>query len=120
MASESEELQALYRQRFGAEGAQRDDLWEVLCSDFFQTWVPLDATVLDVAAGHCEFVNNIRAARRIAVDLNPDVVRRAAPGVETHVCRSDAMAEIESGSIDRAFVSNFFEHVPREVILSTL
>ena len=69
---------------------------------------------------HCEFVNNIRAADRIAVDLNPDVVVKAGPGVTAHGARSDDMAMVETGSVDRVFVSNFFEHVDRETILATL
>src|SRR5687767_12267131 len=96
------------------------DLWKVLCDDFFSRWVPAEATVLDIAAGHCEFVNNITATRRIAVDLNPDVVRRAAPGVEAHVCASDEITMLADGSVDRVFISNFFEHVSRETILTTL
>ena len=118
--SESRELQTLYQNRFGQEGLQRTDLWEVLCRHFFQKWVPASSTVLDVAAGHCEFINTIDAARKIAVDLNPDVATKAAAGVETHVSRSDEMKAIDDGSIDRVFISNFFEHVPREVIASTL
>ena len=120
MDSDGEELQAIYGQRFADEHEMRTDLWQVLCQDYFQRFVPEDATVLDVAAGHCEFINNIRARRRIAVDLNPDVAIRAGDGVETHVCRSDEMTPLETASVDRVFISNFFEHVPREVIVSTL
>lgn len=120
MKSESEELSALYQNRFGSEEVARTDLWEVLCRDFFQRWVPADATVLDVAAGHCEFINNIRAARKLAVDLNPDVRFRANSDVAAFVSRSDDMTTIEPASVDRVFISNFFEHIPREVILSTL
>ena len=120
MDLESSGLETLYRNRFGAESEQRDDIWQVLCRDFFQKWVPASATVLDLAAGHCEFINNITAARRIAVDLNPDVRIRAAAGVETLVSRSDALDKIDDHSIDVVFVSNFFEHISREVILSTL
>ena len=119
MTSESDDLQVLYANRFRHEEVQRTELWEVLCSDFFQKWVPEDSTILDVAAGHCEFINNIRAAKKIAIDLNPDVANRAAPDVETQICRSDDIP-LPSDSVDRAFVSNFFEHVPREVIVSTL
>lgn len=119
MSAESDDLQVLYANRFRHEEGQRADLWEVLCSEFFQKWVPEDSTILDVAAGHCEFINNIRAARKIAIDLNPDVARRAASNVETQICRSDDIP-LPSSSVDRAFVSNFFEHVPREVIVSTL
>ncbi|WP_310529022.1 class I SAM-dependent methyltransferase [Nocardioides sp.] len=120
MDTDGEDLRVLYGRRFADEHEMRTDLWEVLCQDFFQKFVPEDATVLDVAAGHCEFINNIRAGRRIAVDLNPDVVSRAADGVETHICRSDEMTPLETASVDRVFISNFFEHVPREVIVSTL
>jgi len=120
MNSESDDLKVLYANRFNSEGEQRQDIWEVLCESFFQKWVPADATVLDIAAGHCEFINNISAGRRVAVDLNPDVLVRAGEGVEAYVGRSDDMSMIADGSIDRAFISNFFEHIPREVITSTL
>lgn len=120
MDRESEDLRVLYQNRFGHEEAQRHDLWQVLCSNFFQKWVPVDSTVLDVAAGHCEFINNIAAGRKIAVDLNPDIKIRAATDVETHVLRSDEMKAIPSGSVDRVFVSNFFEHISREAIVTTL
>src|SRR5690242_2761807 len=109
MTAESEDLRALYLHRFGTAEVQRSDLWEVLCRDFFQRWVPRDATVLDIAAGHCEFVNNIAASRRLAVDLNPDVMLRAASGVEATVGRSDDLGHLPDGSVDRVFISNFFE-----------
>jgi ubiquinone/menaquinone biosynthesis C-methylase UbiE len=113
-------LERLYTQRFGGEAEPRSDLWSVLCQHYFQQWVPEGATVLDIAAGHCEFINNIAAARRIAIDLNPDLKNRAAEGVETIVGRSDDLVEIADSSMDVVFISNFFEHVTREVILGTL
>jgi ubiquinone/menaquinone biosynthesis C-methylase UbiE len=117
---EHEDLTALYRHRFSGEAEQRQGIWAVLCQDFFQRWVAPGATVLDVAAGHCEFINNIVAARKIAVDINPDVISRAAPGVEAHVARSDDVAMLPDASVDVVFISNFFEHVERSVILGTL
>ena len=120
MELESDRLKALYRNRFTSESEQRQGIWGVLCAHFFQQWVPEDAVVLDLAAGHCEFINNIRAGRRIAVDLNPDVTLRAAPGVQTHVLRSDDLAGIDGRSVDVVFISNFFEHISREAILATL
>jgi SAM-dependent methyltransferase len=120
MSSESDDLKVLYRNRFGHEGEPRTDLWRVLCSDFFQRWVPRDSTVLDVAAGHCEFINNISAGTKLAIDLNPDVLEQAGPDVDARVTRSDDMQGIEDGSVDRVFISNFFEHIPREVIVATL
>ena len=120
MSTESEDLKVMYGNRFGDERMQRHDLWEVLTRHFFQRWIPESSTVLDVAAGHCEFINNIDAERRIAIDLNPDVLTRAGDGVEAHQCASNQMTPILDGTVDRVFISNFFEHVPRDVILSTL
>jgi len=104
MSHDNQSLQVLYANRFDHEGAQRTALWRVLCSDFFQRWVPEDATVLDIAAGHCEFINNIRAARKLAVDLNPDVVHRAASDVRAFVTASDEMTDVGDASIDRVFI----------------
>jgi ubiquinone/menaquinone biosynthesis C-methylase UbiE len=113
-------LKALYGARFATEHRRRHDLWKVLTADFFQKWIPSDSVVVDIAAGHCEFINNIEASTRIAVDLNPDVTERAAEGVRPVVARSDAIAGVEDRSVDRVFISNLFEHVSRDVILSTL
>ena len=120
MALDPQGLDNVYRFRFGAEARGRDELWRVLCRSFFQRWVPEDCTVLDVAAGYCEFSNNIVAARRLALDVNPAVVNHAGPGVETIVARSDDMRLIKDASVDIAFISNFFEHIDRDAILATL
>ena len=81
MTAESEDLRALYRHRFAHRRSPAiRPVAGALCEDFFQRWVPRESTVLDIAAGHCEFVNNIKAARRLAVDLNPDVARPRGAG----------------------------------------
>lgn len=115
-----EELEGLYDERFAEEARSRAELWQVLCRHFFQQWVPTDATVLDVGAGHCEFVNNITAGRRMAVDLSPALPRWAEAGVETHVCPADRLDWLADASVDRVFISNFFEHVTRPEILAVL
>ncbi|MBQ7221418.1 MAG: class I SAM-dependent methyltransferase [Synergistaceae bacterium] len=84
--------------------------------------------VLDLAAGYCDFINNIAApktgqvrGRRIAVDLNPDVKRHAADFVEVHNSPAQDLSFLEDGSIDSVFVSNFFEHVrEKDEILAIL
>ena len=117
--SDAEELRALYAGRFGREEAARAAMWQVLCEGFFQRWVAPDATVVDLAAGGCEFVNAIKAGERYAVDLNPAVVDSAGPGVKPLVCAADAVP-LPDGSVDVVFVSNFFEHVDRPTILAVL
>jgi SAM-dependent methyltransferase len=117
---DSADTEALYRHRFEGQVETRTDLWRVLCQHFFQRWVPESSTVLDIAAGYCEFSNNIVAARRIALDVNPTLATQANSGVETIIGRADDMRDVADGSIDVAFVSNFFEHITRETILKVL
>jgi predicted RNA methylase len=38
--------------------------------------------VLDLGCGHCEFIHSVGAETRFGMDLNPDAVQQAAPGVQ--------------------------------------
>jgi hypothetical protein len=79
-------LEWLYANRWTErEKAAKSELWKVFCNTFLARYIPEDGTVLDIGSGYCDFINNVRAARRIAIDVNPETVRRAAPGVEVHL-----------------------------------
>jgi SAM-dependent methyltransferase len=106
-------LERLYRQRYSARDVEEmRAVWRVLVRQFFQARLRPESTVLDVGAGHCLFINEVRAARRIALDANPDVARFAAPGVEAVVASDLSLREIADGSVGHAFLSNFLEHLP--------
>ena len=107
------ELDQLYAARFHRhERESKARLWRVLCHEFFAGYVPDDACVVDLGAGYCDFVNNISARRRIAVDLNPDTARFAAPGVEVLQLPLERLSEaIDRETVDLAFASNIFEHL---------
>jgi SAM-dependent methyltransferase len=105
------ELQKLYEKRFAGKGEYRDRVWRVLVDEYFVRWLPAEATVLDLGCGHCEFINNVRSKTRLGIDLNPDTVRQAAPGVRIleQSC-SDTWA-VPDDSLDVVFTSNFLEHL---------
>ncbi|RJQ28509.1 MAG: class I SAM-dependent methyltransferase [Peptococcaceae bacterium] len=107
------EVKELYRKRFDRnELARKDKLWQVLCRHFFQRFVPEDAVVVDLGAGYCEFVNNIKAGLKYAVDLNEDTKDFARPGVEVFRSSAAELGFIPDGSVDVVFMSNFLEHLP--------
>jgi len=107
------ELDRLYAARFhDAERESKAQLWRVICQEFFANYVPKEGCVVDLGAGYCDFVNNISARRRIAVDLNPDTARFAAAGVEVHQLPLEQLLDaIDPGTVDLAFASNVFEHL---------
>lgn len=113
------ELSELYGNRFAdADRARKVRIWAVLWSRVFSRWVGPEDTVLDLGAGYCEFINAASARRRIAVDLNPDTARAAAPGVEVHSASAAELAFLGDGEVDVVFTSNFLEHLPSKDVLT--
>lgn len=117
-----QDLDVLYRHRFSPqELASKNRIWQVLCGQYFSRFVSPNETVVDIGAGYCEFINNIPAAHKIAVDLNPDVRKFAADGIHIINESCTAVSSIPSGSVDAVFMSNFLEHLPsKDLVLQTL
>jgi ubiquinone/menaquinone biosynthesis C-methylase UbiE len=114
------DLKAVYKRRFAGEMSTRNNIWKVLCANFFQKYISEGDTVLDVAGGYCVFINNIKCFKKIVVDLNEDVRSFAKEDVNTVVAASMDMKQIADNSVDVVFVSNFFEHLTRADIEKTL
>lgn len=108
----SQELQREYALRFTAAAEYRRRVWSVLTREFFQQWVPPQGRVLDLGCGWGEFINQIEAGQKLALDLNPDARERLAPEVEFHLqdC-SKRWEAVADESLDVVFSSNFFEHL---------
>lgn len=106
------DLQQLYRNRFGHDLEARSEIWNVLVRDFFQAWIRRSDTVVDLGCGYGEFLNQLKAARRIGVDLNPDGARMVNPDIEFHEAHADQLDFLDDGSVDVVFSSNMLEHLP--------
>jgi len=102
----------LYRLRFEKDIKIRNEIWKVLCQDFFQKYIKTTDTICDLGAGFCEFINNIKAQNKIAIDVNPESRKYAASNVQVVVCKSVNLAQKIKDKLDVVFVSNFFEHLP--------
>lgn len=111
MKYQPELLEKLYAQRFADMQEYRNNVWQIICSEFLHQFVPADSTVLDLGAGWGEFINNVVASEKIAMDLNPATEKHLSAGV-TFLHQDCATPwQIESGSIDIVFTSNFIEHL---------
>lgn len=121
MSETREQLESLYRHRFPEEELKnKQAIWQVLCRQFFSRFVTPTDTVVDIGAGYCEFINNITAARKIAVDLNPEVSRFAKPGVQVLNESCTEISNLPAGTADVVFMSNFLEHLPsKQLVLDT-
>jgi SAM-dependent methyltransferase len=95
-------------------------VWKVV-AEHLEPWMPSNGHVLELGAGYCEWINNVSAARRVALVIWPDVARFAGPGVESVVL--DAASELPTlgaSRFDAVLASNILEHFEPAVAASVV
>lgn len=118
MATSPQELSLIYHRRFARTAQYRNKVWRILTREYFQRWIPANAHVLDLGCGYGEFINNITAGKKLAMDLNPAVAHQLAPEVGFIQQDCSAAWPLPNDSLDVVFTSNFFEHLPDKQHLS--
>ncbi len=109
----------IYKTRFN-DVEERKLIWRILVKDFFQQFVEKGDIVLDVGCGYGEFINNIICKKKLAIDLNKLSKKYLNKNIEFFLESSTEMPDVKSKSINKIFVSNFFEHLEREHIVETI
>ena len=106
-------LSELYKIRFAQDQLPRKNaIWQVICRSFLQRFIKSSDTVVDVACGYGEFINNISVNKKIAVDLNADALNFLGSDVEFHQCKATNLGAVIENKADVVFTSNFLEHLP--------
>jgi len=102
------------------EDPARAIVWKVVAEPL-SACVPRGAHVLEIGAGYCNWINNVVAARRVAVDIWPDVVRYAGDGVEAVVLdASRDLSTLGNAAFDVVLASNILEHFDPGVTASVV
>lgn len=103
--------------------AEKDNVWRVLGCYFSKMLSRLtgkrDYSILDLAAGSCEFLNHVdTTGKKAAVDLNPETKSFADAGTEVICASALEFSSSVREKYDAVFVSNFFEHLntPEELL----
>jgi ubiquinone/menaquinone biosynthesis C-methylase UbiE len=118
----AENIARLYANRFPMAARQRKErIWQVLCRDFFQRYVKETDTLLEIASGFGEFIRNIHAERKIALDVSMEARAFLTDDIEFHQVSAQRMPFLADNEIDVCFSSNFFEHLPsKDAMLEVL
>ena len=111
-------IDQIYQQRFG-DTRTRQLLWGILTKDFFQKYVSENDVVLDVPCGYAEFINTIKCKKKYGADINKDCIKYVGKDVK-FLLNSSTRLSLGSRSIDKIFVSNFFEHLTNADIIKTV
>ena len=108
----------IYEKRFSErEDRARTATWKILCERFFPRFIKSTDDVVDLGAGDGNFILNIVANRKVAVDLSTHVEELRRHGIEVLVTPATQFADKLVNPVDVVFMSNFLEHLPNKAIL---
>lgn len=88
----------------------RKRVWQAIC-EYLQKYVAPSSTVMDVGAGYCDFINQIQAPTKYAVDTNPETARWCAPDVRFFQATPIEALDFPNNSVDVIMTSNLLEHL---------
>jgi SAM-dependent methyltransferase len=108
----SKKISELYKLRYKEINlAKKNKIWKLICSNFFQRFIPEKNIVLELASGHGEFINNIEASKKISIDINKDVKKYLNSNVFFYETDASQINKYIKYKVDTVFVSNFLEHL---------
>jgi len=89
--------------------ASRKKVWRAI-DEYLQKHLKEGGTVLELGAGYCDFINQIGAGKKYALDRHPGVAGYCGPDVEFLHSASGEINCAEN-SVDTVFASNLLEHL---------
>ncbi|MFH1541429.1 MAG: methyltransferase domain-containing protein [Elusimicrobiota bacterium] len=92
----------------------RKSIWKAIC-EYLQREIPNTSTIVELGAGYCDFINQIVANKKYALDSNPKVKNFCSNEVlflNSEVTNID----IPNNTVDVVFASNLLEHLNDEEI----
>lgn len=100
----------IYEYRFrGIDRAKKKVIWTEI-ADFIYKKLGCPESMLDPAAGQCEFINVVPSKEKWAIDMNPSLSEFATDGVKT-VVGNNLQVALPENHFDAIFISNFLEHL---------
>ena len=121
MNTTASDLQKEYSMRFSEMAEYRNSVWKVIIDQFLQQKIGKNKSILDLGSGWGEFINNIQASSKFAMDLNPEGKTRVSQDVVFIQQDCSTKWNIPDDSLDVVFTSKFFEHLPsKQCLLDTL
>jgi len=88
---------------------RRRSVWKAIAR-YVQPWIVEQEGLLELGAGYGEFTREIRAARKWALDLNPELTRYWDPSIRPVIQSALEPLPFPDAALANVTASNFFEH----------
>lgn len=94
--------------------SRRRIVWKEIAK-YLQRYIPDDSTIVDLGSGYCDFINEIKARSKIAVDAYINPKDYCNSEIKALFCDYKKLnKKLKNNSIDIFFLSNFLEHLSLE------
>ena len=110
----TKQLTEEYRLRFTKNATYRRKVWKVLIQDYFQSLIDTNKNILDLGCGWGEFINQVNAQDKYAIDLNSEAKNYLSANILFLNQSCSEFWGLKNESIDVVFTSNFLEHLPHK------
>lgn len=110
------EKRSAYTQTRYTLDEKRSVVWKVFVP-FLQQMFQIQGRVLDVGCGFGDFINNVQATGKSAIDANEEMKQFMAPSIDFKAgLTSDLIKSFPANSYDWIFSSNLLEHLTRDQV----
>jgi SAM-dependent methyltransferase len=98
----------------------REAVWGAIAAHLAR-WIHPSASVVEIGAGYCAWINAVQAADRVAVDIWDELPRYAAPGVQTRqLDAATSLRVLGESRFDVVLASNVLEHLEPDAAASAV
>lgn len=97
----------------------RQVVWKEIVR-YLQKFIPTGATVIDLGSGYADFINQVSASKKYAVDISSEAAKYVESDVEFYQSPVWDLQAIKSGSVDVIHASNLLEHLSDDELEKTL
>lgn len=92
--------------------SRRREVWRAVAEDIGRRFIDPNDTVLELGCGYGDFISQIQASRRMAVDI-ADVAQYLDETVAFHQRDVTDLSFLDDAAVDVVFSSNLLEHLSR-------
>jgi ubiquinone/menaquinone biosynthesis C-methylase UbiE len=107
--TEDQERTGYYTVRFKHDPS-RTRVWREIIRAL-ERYLPDDPAVLELGPGYCDFINQVQARKKLAVDIDSQSVQYAGEDVEFLHGDCTQLGMVPTESMDLVFASNVLEHL---------
>lgn len=87
----------------------RKEVWKAICQ-YLSRYISPQSSVLEIGSGYCDFINNVKARTKFAIDIDENSKKYCDPDITFLNIKATEM-EFDENSLDIVFASNLFEHL---------